>query len=251
MSELKVKLIAHTPNPDKVVAMAAKLCYSPVGVEEIEKNLSDEQISKFVNMLVNIGHESPLEHCTFTFAVEGLNRSTSHQVVRHRISSFSQQSQRYVNLAETFDYVTPTIINCMDEYNETDEFTKDFDNDMKTIHEMYKKWQVKIKGFVEDTNYPTYGMSPEKVANENAREVLPNACETKMVFTMNGRSLLNFLSHRDCNRAQDLIRQLAREMTKQLQEVAPVLFKTVGASCRYGKCHEGNMSCKSPLPKWN
>lgn len=251
MSELKVKLIAHTPNPDKVVAMAAKLCYSKVGVEEIEEKLSDEQIAKFVNMLVNIGHESPLEHCTFTFAVEGISRSCSHQIVRHRISSFSQQSQRYVNLNETFDYVKPTIIECMDGYYETDEFSNEFDKDMKLIHNIYKKWQPKIQTFVEESNYPTYGMTPEKVANENARQVLPNACETKMVFTMNGRSLLNFLKHRDCNRAQDEIRELARDMTKQLQEVAPVLFKTVGASCRYGKCNEGNMGCKSPLPKWN
>lgn len=251
MSELKVKLLSHTPNPDKVIAMAAKLCYSKVGVESIEKNLTDEEIAKFVNMLVNIGHESPLEHCTFTFAVEGIDRSTSHQIVRHRIASYSQQSQRYVKLDKTFDYVKPSIIDAMDGYFETDMHTNEFDNDMKQIHELYIKWQNKIQQFVEDTNYPTYGMTPEKVANENARTFLPNGCETKMVFTMNGRSLLNFLKHRDCNRAQDLIRQLSREMIVQLQEVAPILFKHAGASCRYGSCGEGKMSCKCPLPKWN
>ncbi|MGL5713486.1 MAG: FAD-dependent thymidylate synthase, partial [Paraclostridium sp.] len=100
-------------------------------------------------------------------------------------------------------------------------------------------------------NYPTYGMTPEKVANENARQFLPNACETKVVFTMNGRSLLNFFKHRDCNRGQDEIRELAREMIKECQKVAPVLFKKCGASCRHGKCTEGKMTCGYPLPKWN
>ena len=115
---------------------------------------------------------------------------------------------------------------------------------------MYKKWQENIKDFVEITNYPTYGMTAEKVANENARAVLPNACETKIVVTMNGRSLLNFFAHRDCNRAQGEIRDLARLMIAEVQKVAPALFKKAGASCRSGKCHEGNMCCKKPLPKW-
>lgn len=249
MSKMKVKLISHTPYPDKVVSMAAKLCYSKVGVDEIEKKLTDEQIEKFVNMLVNIGHESPLEHCSFTFAVEGISRACSMQLIRHRIASYSQQSQRYVNLNETFDYVTPNIIEVMDGYYETDQYSNEFDEDMKMIHNLYKKWQPKIQQFVEDAKYPTYGMTPEKVANENARVFLPNACETKLVFTMNGRSLLNFFEHRCCNRAQQEIRELANEMLIQVREVAPNLFKMAGASCEHGKCKEKGMSCGHPLTK--
>lgn len=247
--KLKVKLITYTPNPDLVVATAAKLCYSKVGVDELQEKLTDETIDKFVNMLAKIGHESPLEHVSFTFAVEGISRAASMQNIRHRIASYSQQSQRYVNLKDTFGYVQPSIIDSMDEYYEDSSYTEEFEKDMETIHKMYLKWQSSIQHFVEEANYPTYGMTPEKVANENARSVLPNACETKYVFTMNGRSLLNFLSHRDCNRAQDEIRELSREMLVLLKEVAPALFKMAGASCRNGKCNEGSMTCGYPLPR--
>lgn len=249
LGKIKVKLIAHTPNPDEVVAKAGKLCYSKVGVEGISEKLTDENINRFVNMLADIGHESPLEHCSFTFAIEGISRACSHQIVRHRLASYSQQSQRYVNLDKTFDFIVPSIIEDMDKHYGA-MYVGEFENDMKAIHNMYKKWQENIKDFVEITNYPTYGMTAEKVANENARAVLPNACETKIVVTMNGRSLLNFFAHRDCNRAQGEIRDLARLMIAEVQKVAPALFKKAGASCRSGKCHEGNMCCKKPLPKW-
>ena len=109
MTELKVKLMAHTPNPDAIVAAAAKLCYSPVGVDGIMEKLDDEEVAKFVNTLVNMGHESPIEHVSFTFAIEGISRSCSHQIVRHRIASFSQQSQRYVKL-DQFEYIIPPEI---------------------------------------------------------------------------------------------------------------------------------------------
>ncbi len=106
---MKVKLISHTPEPEKVIAMAAKLCYSPVGTDEIEKDLTDESIEKFLNMLLSIGHGSILEHASFTFSIEGISRACSHQIVRHRIASFSQQSQRYVKL-EQFEYIIPPEI---------------------------------------------------------------------------------------------------------------------------------------------
>lgn len=104
---LKVKLLEHTPNPDKVVAKAAKLCYSKIGIEDM--NVSDEEAFKFVNRLASMGHESPIEHVSFTFAIEGVSRSLTHQLVRHRIASFSQQSQRYVKLAQ-FEYIIPPKI---------------------------------------------------------------------------------------------------------------------------------------------
>ena len=106
---LKVKIIAHTPEPDKVVAQAGKLCYSAVGVDEIAQKLTEEEIARYVNMLANIGHESPLEHVSFTFAIEGISRACTHQIVRHRIASYSQQSQRYVKL-EQFEYIIPPAI---------------------------------------------------------------------------------------------------------------------------------------------
>ena len=248
MSKIKVRLIEHTPSPDMVVAQSAKLCYSKVGVEELSQKLTPESVDKFVGMLSSIGHESPLEHCSFTFAIEGIDRATSHQLVRHRLASYSQQSQRYVNLGEVFDFITPQIISDMDSFYGT-EHVAEFEEDMKCIHSMYKKWQGVIQKFVEEANYPTYGMTPEKVANENARAVLPNACETKIVVTMNGRSLLNFFEHRCCNRAQYQIRELAGLMLEEVRTVAPSLFKKAGASCEHGKCKEGKFSCGHPIKR--
>ena len=236
---MKVKILAHTPNPEKVVAMAGKLCYSPSSIDELEENLTDENIQKFIDKFMGYGHESPLEHISFVFAVEGVSRSLTHQLVRHRIASYSQKSQRYVN-EDNFEYVVPQIVRDMGT-----QAWLDYTSDMKQINEMYTRWQKRIKDFVEETNYPTYGMSAEKVANENARSVLPNACETKIIITMNVRSLYNFFNKRCCNRAQQEIRELANEMLRQVREVAPSLFKNVGASCTYGKCKEGKMTCGS------
>lgn len=239
---MKVKILAHTPNPEKVVAMAGKLCYSPSSIDDLEENLTDEKIQSFIDKFMGYGHESVLEHVTFVFAVEGISRSLSHQLVRHRIASYSQQSQRYVKEGDNFDFIIPQVINDMGT-----QAWLDYTRDMETIHKMYLDWQSRIKEFVEATNYPTYGMSAEKVANENARYVLPNACETKIIITMNVRSLYNFFNKRCCNRAQQEIRDLANEMLRQVREVAPKLFVKAGASCTYGECKEGKMSCKNPI----
>lgn len=239
---IKVKLLSHTPEPEKLISMAAKLCYSQVGVEGIEKNLTDESIDKFINMLVNMGHESPLEHASFTFAVEGISRSCSHQIVRHRIASFSQQSQRYVKL-DQFEYIIPPEINEIDEAREL------FIETMEKDQEAYDKL-VDILFEKHYNNLIKYGKNEkeakrqaEKKAIEDARYVFPNACETKMVFTMNTRSLYNFFDHRCCERAQWEIREMAIEMLKQVKEVAPMLFKNSGPNCVKGPCPEGNMTC--------
>lgn len=241
---MKVKLLTHTPNPEKVIAMAAKLCYSPVGVDELEEKLTEESITKFVKHLVSIGHESPLEHVTFTFAIEGVSRAYSHQQVRHRLASYSQQSQRYVKEDDGFEFITPSIVKDMGEV-----VANDYKKDIEKIHSMYLDWQNRIKDFVEETNYPTYGMSAEKVANENARYFLPNASETKIIITMNIRSLYNFFSERCCNRAQEEIRLVANEMLNLCREVSPTLFNNIGAPCYSGKCPEGSMSCGSPIKR--
>ena len=243
---MKVKIIAYTPNPEEVVASAAKLCYSKVGVDEIQENLTEEGIEKFVSMLSAIGHHSPLEHCTFTFAVEGISRACSHQLVRHRIASYSQQSQRYVKL-DKFDYIIPPAI-------ENNEFAKDiFLNAMEQDQKAYNGIVEELMNeYIASSGY-TLASIPrseynrlEKLAIEDARYVFPNACETKIVFTMNVRTLMNFFTHRCCDRAQWEIRDLANEMLIQVKEIAPTLFKKAGASCVRGKCPEGSMSCGNP-----
>ena len=269
---LKVKIIAHTPEPDKVVAQAGKLCYSAVGVDEITQKLTEEEIARYVNMLASIGHESPLEHVSFTFAIEGVSRVLTHQLVRHRIASYSQQSQRYVKL-EQFEYIIPPAI------ENNPEAKRIFIETMKRDQEAYDELvDLLLEDILIDKNAADYGscikevlkenpdVAPdrskvldlyaekffedyrkaEKQAIEDARYVFPNACETKIVVTMNARSLLHFFNVRCCNRAQWEIREMATEMLKECKKIAPALFKKAGPDCVYGKCGEGKMSCKHP-----
>lgn len=269
---LKVKIIAHTPEPDKVVAQAGKLCYSAVGVDEITQKLTEEEIARYVNMLASIGHESPLEHVSFTFAIEGISRACTHQIVRHRIASYSQQSQRYVKL-EQFEYIIPPAIESNSEakrifieamekdqeaYDELvdlllediliDKHAADYGN---CIREILKENpdavpdRSKVLDLYAEKFLKEYGKA-EKQAIEDARYVFPNACETKIVITMNARSLLHFFNVRCCNRAQWEIREMATEMLKECKKIAPALFKKAGPDCVYGKCGEGKMSCKHP-----
>ena len=269
---LKVKIIAHTPEPDKVVAQAGKLCYSAVGVDEITQKLTEEEIARYVNMLASIGHESPLEHVSFTFAIEGISRACTHQIVRHRIASYSQQSQRYVKL-EQFEYIIPPAIEKNPEAKRI--FIETMEKDQKAYDELV---DLLLEDRLIDKHAADYGscirevlkenpdVAPdrskvldlyaekffenyrkaEKQAIEDARYVFPNACETKIVVTMNARSLLHFFNVRCCNRAQWEIREMATEMLKECKKIAPALFKKAGPDCIYGKCGEGNMSCKHP-----
>ncbi len=217
---MKVVLIRHTPDPDKSVALSARLCYSPVGVPELQEKMSDEEAAKLVRMLVRMGHFSPIEHVTFTFAIEGVSRVLTHQLVRHRIASYSQQSQRYVK-AHNFETVVPPSIAAIPEAREK------FESCMKGLQDLYNDLT---------DNY--------KIANEDARYVLPNAAETKIVCTFNARSLYNFFSLRCCNRAQWEIRELAWKMLVECRRVAPVLFEKAGPDCvAKGTCKEGKMSC--------
>ncbi|MCM1989625.1 FAD-dependent thymidylate synthase [Oceanirhabdus seepicola] len=231
---MNVKLIAYTPDAEKLIASAAKLCYSRGGVEEIEKNLTQDKVEKFVEMLQSYGHESPIEHVSFTFAVEGVSRSLTHQLVRHRIASYSQQSQRYVKL-EGFEYIVPPSI-------EGDEkLLKSYKEAMNNINESYSYLADGLK-----QKYMEQGLderNSEKKAIEDARYVFPNACETKIVFTMNARTLMNFFRHRCCQRAQWEIRLMADNMLQLVKGVAPSIFKYAGPSCVKTSCPEGRMSC--------
>ncbi len=241
-SDLKVKLISHTEDPEKLVAKAAKICYSSVGVDEIEESLTDENTEQFINMLMNIGHESPVEHVSFTFAVEGVSRTLTHQLVRHRMASFSQQSQRYVKL-DQFNYIVPPQIECNKEAQSV------FIKSMESAQEHYDKivdilYNENLKTLIEQgLDEKSAKSKAEKTSIEDARYVFPNACETKIVFTMNARSLFNFFKHRCCNRAQWEIRELSIEMYKLVKEIAPTLFKNAGPGCLNDKCPEGKMTC--------
>ena len=183
-----------------------------------------------------MGHQSPLEHISFTFGIEGVSRSLTHQLVRHRIASYSQQSQRYVNMSKP-QYVTPSII--AEDIN-----TKNlYDATMDMIWVTYNTITDQLKNTYIEQGYDTN--NAEKKAIENARYVLPNACETKIIVTMNARSLLHFFEERCCNRAQDEIRELANEMLRLVKKICPIIFNKAGASCIRGKCKEGAMSCKN------
>ena len=239
---MKVQLIAHTPNPEKVVAAAAKLCYSNAEIETLLDGLTEEKSKEFVTMLSSLGHESPTEHVSFTFAIEGVSRALLAQITRHRIASYSVQSQRYVNLKQ-FDYVTPP------EVAADEETLNKFNESMESACENYIKTTEILKAahkarmIAEGMDEKAANKAAEKQAIEDARFILPNACTTKMIVTMNARSLNNFFAHRCCMRAQWEIRELADEMLKLVWEVAPALFQKAGPSCACGACKEGKMSC--------
>lgn len=231
---MNVKLIAHTPDPEKIVACSAKLCYSNSDVQDLMDGLTDEKVTSFVDMLTSIGHQSPIEHISFTFAIEGISRSCSHQLVRHRIASYSQQSQRYVDM-DNFVPVIPSEITNNEKalaiFNEAIEHTK------TAYHQMS---DILKEQYIND------GLDPKvakKMAIENARSILPNACETKIMVTMNARTLIHFFNHRCCNRAQDEIKQVADLMLQLVKPVAPSIFKLAGPSCLRGRCPEGKMTC--------
>ncbi len=239
---MKVELLAHTPQPVVTVASAAKLCYSPASIETIRDGLTDEKASDFVQMLAEIGHESPIEHAVFTFGIEGVSRALLAQITRHRIASFSVQSQRYVREAQ-FEYVLPPEIEKDEQakaiYIESMERAQaDYDRLTESLSARHK---AELIAAGVDEKKAT--RDAEKRAIEDARFVLPNACTTKMIVTMNARSLYNFFSHRCCNRAQWEIRELATEMLRLCRNAAPELFKKAGPPCLRGGCTEGKMTC--------
>lgn len=215
---MKVTLLAFTPEPEKIVAAAARLCYSPDGADVLLDGLTREKVCAFLTRLVDLGHLSPVEHVSFTFAVEGVSRVLSHQLVRHRIASYSQKSQRYVR-EDDFAYIVPPAV------------AKDSD-----ASRLFREQMENIR--------LSYRALRDLVHHEDARYVLPGACETKLVFTMNVRSLLNFFRLRCCERAQWEIRALAEALYREVKRVAPLLFAIAGPPCvSDGSCPEGALSC--------
>jgi thymidylate synthase (FAD) len=219
---MKVKLLSYTKNPEQVVAAAIRQCYASVGPAELKKKIDKETRERLIKQVLASGHTSTLEHASFTFGIEGISRACSHQLVRHRIASFSQQSQRYVNEAKNnFEYIVPPKIKALKQANS--EFVKT----MKNLKNVYEE------------------LTAMGIPSEDARFVLPNAAATKIVVTMNARALLHFLELRCCKRAQWEIQHMANLMLVQVQKVAPIIFAKAGASCvTTGICWEGEkMSC--------
>ncbi|MBQ7655659.1 MAG: FAD-dependent thymidylate synthase [Clostridia bacterium] len=219
---LQVELLAYTPDPEKTCALAARTCYSAMEYGELKALVDDKDQAAFLKRIVASGHLSVLEHASFTFGVSGVSRALLAQITRHRIASFSVQSQRYVSLEKGFGYIIPPRIKELG-----DSAVKEFESQMAQMQAWYQGWQAKLG----------------ENANEDARFVLPNACETHITLTMNARELLHFFSLRCCNRAQWEIRALATEMLRQCKQAAPVIFESAGPGCVSGACPEGAKSC--------
>ncbi len=281
-----VKLISHTNEPEKVVAAAAKLCYSNSKAQQVFSSLTTESAERFIRKLQSLGHDSPLEHASFTFAIEGVSRSLLAQVTRHRIASYSVQSQRYVDMNSSFAPIEPAILEKIPEAN------KEYKAAMRNAANSYKKIQAlvvnaqlwnwgleSLKNFcdtskvnIETTDFMDFLKKNNitdtntdenvkdfadlarrkkkeftKIGSENARSVLPNACNTQLMVTMNARELLNFFKLRCCNRAQAEVRELAWRMLIEVQKVAPALFEHAGPTCLHGGCTEGSFCCGKPF----
>ncbi len=239
---MTVSLLAYTPNADKLVAAAAKLCYAKSDIPTLLDNLTPDKVESFLNLLSDLGHSSPIEHASFTFGIEGVSRALLAQITRHRIASFSVQSQRYVDKS-SFQYITPPEIEAIPEARE--EYIRAMEEDA-AHYESLRSILIKkhTKTFMDEGKTEKEALKlAEKKANEDARFVLPNSCDTKIIMTMNVRSLHNFFTLRCCRRAQWEIRELAVEMLKLVREVAPLLFANAGPSCLRGKCSEASYTC--------
>ncbi|MBZ4672351.1 FAD-dependent thymidylate synthase [Deferribacterales bacterium Es71-Z0220] len=216
--DVKVCLLRHTFDPENLAALAAKLCYTDSDIDGLSEKLSKSDVESFIEKIVRIGHHSVLEHVSFSFGIEGVSRALTHQLVRHRIASYSQKSQRYVKHKDGFEYVFPDTIKNSD------------------IAGKYEKLMGEIASFYDE-------LVSLGIPSEDARYVLPNACETKIIVTMNARELLHFFRIRCCNRAQWEIRKMAEKMLEECIKVAPSIFSKAGPGCVFGPCPENEFTC--------
>ncbi len=222
---MDVRLLYHTPDPERAVAVAARLCYAPVGATELMDDMSEESIERVLRVIMTSGHHSALEHASYTFAIDGVSRAMTHQLVRHRLASYNQQSQRYVSFAEEPEFICPPRV-AADPQAAT--------RFAEATAAAFSAYRALIDAGVDA---------------EDARYLLPNAVETKIVVTMNIRELLHFFELRCCKRAQWEIREVALRMLALVEPTAPYIFMDAGASCRRGPCREGRMGCKDPYEK--
>lgn len=212
---MEVELISHSPNPEALVARAASLCYS-----KIDKEPDKEKIKPFIEKLLKSGHTSVFEHIVFTFRIANVSRVLSHQLVRHRLASYSQQSQRYVFFDKAL-YIIPESIK---EKGLNREFSKKIEEMVDFYHNLVK----------------------QGIPKEDARYILPSSFTTRLIMTMNARELLHFFKLRCCNRAQWEIREMADKMLSIVKNIAPNVFLNAGPPCVIGACPEGELSCGKP-----
>jgi len=218
---MRVTLLSYTRDAERLCASAAHSCYSDKGASELMESWDERKGAKWLGSPLASGHHSVIEHASYTFSIEGVSRSLTHQLVRHRLASFSQQSQRYVGMDRS-EYVVP------------DSIARD-----EEAARRYKELMERI--------WEEYRFLSERVPREDARYVLPNACTTNITVTMNARELWHFFELRCCNRAQDEIRKVADEMLRLAQEASPFIFRDAGPPCiSRGRCPEGKMSCGRP-----
>lgn len=259
---MKVQLLSHTKDPELLIATAAKLCYSSSNIEDLMNSQTPEQVDNFISKLEELGHESPFEHVSFTFAIEGVSRVMEQQLTRHRIASYSIQSGRYVDRSNAQFYMPGDIDECEDAkeiYVSVIEQSKDAYEKLTTelLYHYIVRHSLQHKSVPEEKlidadltieyfkdNYKKEFNAMKKRAIENARFVFPSSLETKIIVTMNVRTLWNFFKHRRCFRAQDEIRECAGLMLKEVKEVSPRLFKHAGPPCLSGICPEGSMQCE-------
>lgn len=218
---MRVTLLSYTKDAERLCAAAAHSCYSEKGATDLMEEWDEERGARWLGNPLASGHRSVIEHASYTFSIEGISRACTHQLVRHRLASFSQQSQRYVR-QDGADYVMPESI------GEDEEAARRFRALMDHIWEEYQ-------------------FLSERVPKEDARYVLPNACTTKITVTMNARELWHFFELRCCNRAQWELRAVADEMLRLVRKVSPFIFDKAGPPCvSRGRCPEGKMSCGRP-----
>jgi thymidylate synthase (FAD) len=216
---MRVALLRYTSEPEEAVVTAARMCYSSEDLAGLLHSVQKIDHRKFLEEILSVGHLSILEHAHFTFGVEGISRAASHQLVRHRLASYAQKSQRYVKENRLFDYIIPPSI------AEQPSLRQAFERLMGEVFRLYSRYLS------------------EGIPSEDARYVLPNASETKIIVTMNARELHHFFRLRCCYRAQWEIRQLAVRMLEEVKKVAPILFRKAGPPCLTQSCPEGKMSC--------
>ena len=222
---MHVELLYHTPDPERAIATAARLCYAPVGAAELMETMPPERVESVLTTIMGSGHFSTLEHASYTFAIDGVSRALTHQLVRHRIASFNQQSQRYGKFTSGLETVKPGSV------ADDPEASRVFDEAIEAAIAAYER------------------LLEAGIPAEDARYLLPNAAETKIVVTMNVRELLHFFELRCCNRAQWEIRELAHRMLELARPTAPFIFGDAGAPCVHGACPEGKMTCGNPYPR--
>jgi thymidylate synthase (FAD) len=218
---LKVKLLRFTADAELLCGTAAQTTIKSGKPTEILEKMDSETAKQKIKRVTGYGHASVIEHAYFTFSLEDVSRAMTHQLVRHRIASYTQQSQRYVTYDTLEKYVTPPTI------SNNNQAKKTFDNTLEKISAAYQEL-LKLG-----------------IPKEDARFILPNAAKTNIIVTMNARELRHFFNLRCCARAQWEVRHVAVEMLKQARKATPALFENCGPTCvELGYCTEGKMKPK-------